>query len=467
MTLVLFRILLGSLAAAPADSAPKVTTRTVDFCGEVRPILSGPLLSVSWTRRSGTQSETASRRPEHRHLPSENRAIVPGKPDKCACIDWLTTSDDSEVMPPPKSGKRLTDKEMATHAGSGSSKGRRTREHWAYMKPVRPPLPAVSDPSWPRNAIDYFALARLDREGLRPSPAADQNTLLRRVALDLTGLPPSLEERSASPTTASRTRTSEPSIACWQSHRSASAGRRSGSTWRGTATRKATSTTLRARSGGGATPHRGAQRQRSLRPLHDRAAGGGSPAERHAVAGHRLGLPPQHDQQHRRGCEPRGVPPRLGRRPGEHHDAGLDGLQIACASATTTSTTRSQRSITSSSPSSTRPRTTTPRPRPRDRPRRPRGRVCRPEPPSGRRQGEARRRDAQGRSDARGVGADRRPHEAAQADRRPPRDRARQTKPRAAQHAGDPSSWPVAELGGAQQRDRRDSGQAQPHGRAG
>ncbi len=69
--------------------------------------------------------------------------------------------------------------------------------HWAYRKPGRPPLPAVTDSRWPRNAIDYFIMARLDKEGLRPSPEADRPALIRRVSLDLIGLPPTISEVDA------------------------------------------------------------------------------------------------------------------------------------------------------------------------------------------------------------------------------------------------------------------------------
>ena len=63
-------------------------------------------------------------------------------------------------------------------------------KHWAFSKPSRPPLPQVHDPSWPRNAIDYFVLARLEKEGIAPSPEANRETLIRRLYLDLIGLPP-------------------------------------------------------------------------------------------------------------------------------------------------------------------------------------------------------------------------------------------------------------------------------------
>lgn len=68
------------------------------------------------------------------------------------------------------------------------------QKHWAYVPPKRPPLPKVSNPNWAANPIDYFVLARLEKEGLAPSPEADQVTLLRRLSLDLIGLPPTIEE---------------------------------------------------------------------------------------------------------------------------------------------------------------------------------------------------------------------------------------------------------------------------------
>ena len=68
------------------------------------------------------------------------------------------------------------------------------RNHWAFKAPVRPALPAVKESNWPRTAIDHFILARLEREGLKPSPEADQVTLLRRLYLDLIGLPPTPKE---------------------------------------------------------------------------------------------------------------------------------------------------------------------------------------------------------------------------------------------------------------------------------
>ncbi|MEQ9071986.1 MAG: DUF1549 domain-containing protein, partial [Gimesia chilikensis] len=71
------------------------------------------------------------------------------------------------------------------------------QEHWAYVKPERAKLPNVKQADWPRNAIDYFVLSRLEKEGLKPSPEADRRTLVRRLYLDLLGLPPTAVEVDA------------------------------------------------------------------------------------------------------------------------------------------------------------------------------------------------------------------------------------------------------------------------------
>src|SRR5215210_1365648 len=75
-------------------------------------------------------------------------------------------------------------------AMAASGAAARGEKHWAYVKPIRPALPQVRDAQWPRNAIDYFVLARLEKEGIAPSPEATRETLARRVYLDLVGLPP-------------------------------------------------------------------------------------------------------------------------------------------------------------------------------------------------------------------------------------------------------------------------------------
>ncbi len=77
------------------------------------------------------------------------------------------------------------------------AQGAEYKQHWAFVKPVRPALPAVHLKTWPQNDIDYFVLAKLEKEGLKPSPEADRATLIRRVSLDLTGIPPTPAEVDA------------------------------------------------------------------------------------------------------------------------------------------------------------------------------------------------------------------------------------------------------------------------------
>ncbi len=121
------------------------------------------------------------------------RAIVPGQPAKSELVKRITTEDPDNKMPPPKSGKKLTPAEVAL-LQAWIKQGAAYSQHWSYVKPVRPALPRVRNKAWAKNGIDFFILDRLQREKLKPSPEADRATLIRRVSLDLTGLPPSLDE---------------------------------------------------------------------------------------------------------------------------------------------------------------------------------------------------------------------------------------------------------------------------------
>ena len=120
-------------------------------------------------------------------------AIVPGHPEKSELIARITTANPDDKMPPPDSGKKLTGEEIAL-LKKWIQQGAEYSRHWSYVKPRRTDLPKVRDAAWARNAIDTFILARLDREKLTHAPEADRAALLRRVTLDLTGLPPTLAE---------------------------------------------------------------------------------------------------------------------------------------------------------------------------------------------------------------------------------------------------------------------------------
>jgi len=113
--------------------------------------------------------------------------IVPGDPENSELYYRLITDDPDEIMPPPDTGKTLTAEEIEL-VRRWIAEGGEYEPHWSYVPPVRPELPEVRDGAWPRNAIDYFVMARLEAENLGPSPQADPYTLYRRVHLDLIGL---------------------------------------------------------------------------------------------------------------------------------------------------------------------------------------------------------------------------------------------------------------------------------------
>ena len=121
------------------------------------------------------------------------RAILPGKPDASELVRRVFAATPARRMPPPHANKPLA----PGREGPAEALDRRRRPyapHWAFVAPRRPRVPAVRRKEWVRNPIDAFVLARLEREGIRPSPEADPYTLVRRVTLDLTGLPPTPEE---------------------------------------------------------------------------------------------------------------------------------------------------------------------------------------------------------------------------------------------------------------------------------
>ena len=124
-------------------------------------------------------------------------AIVPGAPEASELWRRVTHADPDERMPPAKSNRRVLSEEERALVRRWIEEGARYEPHWSFVAPVRPSVPDVRDAGWCRNAIDRFVLARLEREGIAPSPAAEPETLVRRLFLDLTGLPPTPEESDA------------------------------------------------------------------------------------------------------------------------------------------------------------------------------------------------------------------------------------------------------------------------------
>ncbi|MFM7815938.1 MAG: DUF1549 domain-containing protein, partial [Verrucomicrobiota bacterium] len=192
------RLLLALCSVLGALRALSSTQDRVDFNRDVRPLLAdycyqchGP----DQAKRKGglrlDQSEGARAR-----LDSGHHAIVPGKPTDSRLLAVVTSTDADEQMPPAKTGKRLNPAQVELLT-RWIREGAEWKAHWAYITPEKPAVPGVRNPDWPRNAIDHFVLARIEKERLQPSPEADRRTLARRVTLDLTGLPPTVEEVDA------------------------------------------------------------------------------------------------------------------------------------------------------------------------------------------------------------------------------------------------------------------------------
>src|SRR5262245_14998691 len=188
-------LLTGLVPRAAQAGAPKSTP--VEFNRDIRPILSntcfvchGPDTKLrKGELRLDLEADVFADRGGY-------KVIVPGKLADSELYQRITARDARERMPPAKHGKQLTLREIDL-VKRWIEQGAKWQGHWAFLPPKRAPLPEVRDRSWPLGPIDYFVLARLDQEGLKPAPEADRRTLLRRLSFDLTGLPPTAQEVDA------------------------------------------------------------------------------------------------------------------------------------------------------------------------------------------------------------------------------------------------------------------------------
>ena len=176
---------------------PALLAQTVDFNREVRPILSdncflchGPdekqrMVNLRLDTKEGAFADRGG-----------YRIIVPGDASRSKLYQKISAADKALRMPPAGAGRELSEQQI-DRLRRWIEQGAKWETHWSYLPPKRPELPPVRRSIWPRNGIDRFVLARLEREGLSPSPEADRTTLIRRLSLDLTGLPPTPAEVDA------------------------------------------------------------------------------------------------------------------------------------------------------------------------------------------------------------------------------------------------------------------------------
>lgn len=163
----------------------------IQFNRDIRPILAENCLHCHGPDSGTREAELRLDKEEG----AKASVIVPGAPEKSALVERIQATDPDAVMPPPDSGKSLEPHEREL-LSKWIKDGAKWDRHWSFKPVVRPAVPQ-HDSAWPKNPIDAFVLARLQKEQLSPSPGADRRTLARRLSFDLTGLPPTGEDLKA------------------------------------------------------------------------------------------------------------------------------------------------------------------------------------------------------------------------------------------------------------------------------
>ncbi len=170
---------------------------TVSYNFHIRPILSDKCFACHGPdankRKAGFRLDIA----DSVFLPLKETkgafALVPGKPEESELYKRIISDDPGYQMPIPESHLGLLSDHEIALVKKWIIEGAKFENHWAFTPPRKAPLPKVSEKKWPANELDYFILAKMDEKGLSPNPEADKERLLKKVALDITGLPPSLE----------------------------------------------------------------------------------------------------------------------------------------------------------------------------------------------------------------------------------------------------------------------------------
>ncbi len=180
---------------APVVHGAPLAQRSLEFNRDIRPLLSEQCFSCHGfdNHQRKAQLRLDLRDDALKGGKSGKPSVVPGKSESSELVHRLFTSDPDEVMPPPDSGKALTGPQREL-LRQWVAEGAVYQEHWAFIPPKSTDLPTLSNANWVRNPIDQFTGARMEEAGIPPRPEADRATLIRRIALDLTGLPPTPAE---------------------------------------------------------------------------------------------------------------------------------------------------------------------------------------------------------------------------------------------------------------------------------
>ena len=183
---------------APAAPGAAHDAATIRYDRDVRPLLSDRCFKCHGRdeskRKAKLRLDDATNAGEAH---ARGTPIVPGDPDASELLERIASDDPKRLMPPPGSNKRPFHPEEQALLRRWIEQGAKYEEHWAFVAPRRPPLPEVKEAAWCATPVDRFIVANLEREGVAPGPEAPPETQLRRLFLDLTGLPPTPEELDA------------------------------------------------------------------------------------------------------------------------------------------------------------------------------------------------------------------------------------------------------------------------------
>src|SRR5436190_490212 len=194
----LFHTLLVIAGAALGLTAEQAAQpKGIDFNREIRPILSDNCFTCHGPDEKQRQADLRLDRPDGVFADRGGyRVIVPGRPAESRLYQRISAENRLARMPPPAANRTLAPQQVEL-IRRWIEQGAEYKPHWSFIPLEETPVPEVIEGKWPRNPIDRFILSRLEKEGLRPSPEAARETLIRRLSLDLTGLPPALEEIDA------------------------------------------------------------------------------------------------------------------------------------------------------------------------------------------------------------------------------------------------------------------------------
>ncbi|QDU10440.1 DUF1553 domain-containing protein [Gimesia aquarii] len=186
---------VNSIARSAEPSSKTSPVADVDFNRDIRPILSKNCFHCHGPDEGTREADLRldQRTSATAKLDSDHRAIVPGNVAESELYRRIISTDESEVMPPPDVGEKLTASQIALVKKWIEHEAPYAR-HWSFVPPKQPKRPTVNLTDWPANEIDYFILSQQEAAGIKPSPQADRYTLIRRLSFDLRGLPPTLDE---------------------------------------------------------------------------------------------------------------------------------------------------------------------------------------------------------------------------------------------------------------------------------